>query len=66
MIGVWGWRLSGRLGGGDFGVVGLELAFWIGLDALMNVMIPVSYSLGRWGWSLGDVEIPLCCGFECF
>ena len=57
-----------------FGIVGtgvLELAFWnwrfeVWLDAHMNVMIPVSYSLDRWGWSLGGG----CCdtlmlAFEC-
>ena len=44
----------------------IGLAFLVGLDALMNVMIPVSYSLDRWGWSLGHVEIPLLCIFECY
>ena len=48
-----------------FFLVGWGWRFEVGLDAHMNVMIPVSYSLGRWGWSLGDVEIPLFGLFEC-
>ena len=43
----------------------LGWCFGVGLDAYMNVMIPVSYSGDRWGWSLGDVVIPLLCIFEC-
>jgi len=46
-----------------FFLVGWGWRFEVGLDAHMNVMIPGSYSLDRWGWSLADVEIPLLCIF---
>ena len=56
MIGVWDWRLSGRWGGGDVFFFGWEgWRFEVGLDAYMNLMIPVSYSLdiGKVGLEFG-------------